>query len=96
MTPTSASSPWSNFTRDPKALYIGIKVLNSTVTGKWPKGGMCTLPWQQRWGDHRSCALTGWTAAATRAGSDEECAVLCNDNQACEFFGWCPTNMTSG
>lgn len=35
-------------------------------------------------------------AALPHAASDEECATLCNEDLKCEYWTWCPTNVTSG
>jgi hypothetical protein len=33
---------------------------------------------------------------STAAESVEACASLCNADERCEFYAWCPTNITSG
>lgn len=43
---------------------------------------------------HPSAFLTH--PSAFIADTDEACAVLCNEDPKCEFFSWCPTNVTSG
>ena len=87
-------------------LYAGIRTINYTVTGGEKQGYLlcrspafnllaclrCRRPAQPA--ARGACLLT--LPPPPCAASDEECASLCNLNPKCEWFAWCPQNVTAG